>query len=254
MKNDHSLWIVPDAHVTPQYDLGDFARFAALGEYLRGRAKRGDALVCLGDFADMPSLSSYERGTRGAEGKRYRDDVEAAKHACKVTFRGMPGVEKHMLLGNHENRINKATATDPAMHGKLSTDDLGYGEVFGKVHPFLAPLSLRGFAFSHYFASGIMGRPIGGENAAASLLSKLHVSAVAGHSHLLDLAVRTSPDGRKLHGIVAGCYAHPKYAEGWCAATRHMWWSGIVRVGQRCERGGWLVTSVEAIGAGEILR
>lgn len=250
-----SLWIVPDAHATPEYDGdGDSPRFVALGDYLRRRSAKGDAILCLGDFADMPSLATQEKGTRRAEGRRYADDVACAKKAAGVVFSGLPGREKVMLLGNHEHRIDRAAQEDPKMHRTISCADLGYGRHFDSVLSFLQVAKVRGFAASHYFASGVMGRPIGGASPATSLLNKLHCSAVAGHSHLLDLAVQTMPTGDKLYGIVAGCYAHPKYAEAWCAATRQMWWSGIVRVGQVREREGWTVTSVEAIGAEEILR
>ncbi len=254
MSRDQSLWVVPDCHATPEYDGDDLGRFEALGDFLRSRAKKGDALVCLGDFADMPSLSAYDKGKRSAEGRRYNDDVRVAMEAARAAFGGLKGVESHMLMGNHEDRIDRAASQDPALHGKLDVSDLGYERLFDHVHPFLKVVGVRGVAFSHYFASGVMGRPIGGASPANSLLNKLHCSAVAGHSHLLDVAVQTRPTGEKVWGVVAGCYTHPDYSEGWCASTRHMWWSGIVRLSQRHGRDGWKIVGVEAIGAEEILR
>ena len=45
---------------------------------------------------------------------------------------------------------------------------------------------------------------------AANLINKLHQSCVAGHSHIQDVSVRTAADGKKMLGIVAGCYTHPE--------------------------------------------
>jgi hypothetical protein len=245
-----SLWVIPDAHATPQYDGDDVERFKALGEYLRWNTGRRDDVLCLGDFADMPSLSSYDRGRRSFEGRRYQDDIEVARRACKAAFSGLRVSRKLMLLGNHEARIDTATQASPELEGKLSVKDLGYDAYFDRVVPYLGVAKVAGFAASHYFASGVMGRPIGGVSPGNAMLHKLHCSAIAGHSHLLDLAVQTKPTGDKIYGIVAGCFVHPDYSESWCAATRGMWWSGILRIGLgRGDR----VTTVEAIGSEEIL-
>ena len=43
--------------------------------------KQPEKIICIGDFADMSSLSSYDRGTKSFEGRRYVKDIEAAKEA-----------------------------------------------------------------------------------------------------------------------------------------------------------------------------
>ena len=55
-----------------------------VGNYLV--EKKPDVVVCIGDFADMPSLSSYDRGKRAAENQRYQYDIEAARDAMEKTF------------------------------------------------------------------------------------------------------------------------------------------------------------------------
>ena len=67
-----NLLIIGDPHAHPDYDND---RFTALGEYIV--KEQPEHIICLGDMADMPSLSSYDRGTRGFEGRRYKNDVEA---------------------------------------------------------------------------------------------------------------------------------------------------------------------------------
>jgi len=54
-----NLLIIPDAHAAPGYDN---ERFKAVGQYLI--RERPEHVVCLGDWADLPSLSSYDKGTK----------------------------------------------------------------------------------------------------------------------------------------------------------------------------------------------
>ena len=60
------------------------------------------------------------------------------------------------------------------------------------------------------------------------LLTKLGMSAIAGHSHLYDEKIATRADGKKMMALVAGCYVHPDMVEGWNRDTAHMWWNGCV--------------------------
>src|SRR5262249_49481737 len=57
-----------------------FNHLRAAGNYIA--AKRPDVIVCIGDFADMPSLSTHDApGSRQAEMQRYQADIDAAKWA-----------------------------------------------------------------------------------------------------------------------------------------------------------------------------
>ena len=75
------LLIIGDPHAHPDYDN---KRFTALGKYIL--KTKPDIIVCLGDFADMPSLSSYDKGTKGFEGRRYKKDVNAVIDAQEKLF------------------------------------------------------------------------------------------------------------------------------------------------------------------------
>lgn len=111
-----------------------------------------------------------------------------------------------MTLGNHENRINRAVDNDPKIEGLISVKDLGY-EGFGwEVYPFLDVVVIDDIAYSHYFPTGIAGRPATTANAQ---LSKKHMSCVAGHQQGLQIATAHRADGRRLTSIIAGsCYEH----------------------------------------------
>jgi len=59
-------FILPDCQVKPGVPLNHLewaGRFVV--------DKRPEVVVCLGDFADMPSLSSYDVGKKSFEGRRY---------------------------------------------------------------------------------------------------------------------------------------------------------------------------------------
>jgi hypothetical protein len=189
--------------------------------------EKPDVIVCLGDLADMPSLSSYDKGTKGFEGRRYKADLAATHDAVHRLRLGRSDSRRIMLLGNHEARIDRTVSMHPELEGTMSTDDLGYQDQFDVV-PYEDAAVICGFSMAHHFASGVGGRPISGSGVAAQMSRLLMTSAVVGHNHVLDLAERTRPDGSKVVSLSAGCFVHPRSREGWNRATHHMWWSGVI--------------------------
>ena len=61
-----------------------------------------------------------------------------------------------------------------------------------------------------------------------ALITKLHCSAVQGHTHVYNHAEQTRPDGQKIFGLSAGWFSHPDYTETWCADTEYQWWRGVI--------------------------
>lgn len=133
-----------------------------------------------------------------------------------------------MCLGNHEDRILRAVNTSPELDGTIGIGDLQYEKFGWKLTDFKSCLSIEGIVFSHYFTTGVSGRPISSLHIGHQLISKLHCSAVQGHSHMYNHAEQTRPDGQKVFGLSAGCYSHPKYSESWCRDTEHQWWRGVI--------------------------
>lgn len=208
-------FFIPDVQARPG---DDFTFLSRIGQYIAD--KKPDVIVCGGDFADMPSLSSYDVGKRQYEGRRYRADVEAtqtAMYALLEPVQSLQFVQRRnrkkvysprmvMTLGNHENRINRAVDNDPKIEGLISVDDLAYSEFGWEVHPFLSVVVIDGVAYSHYFPTGVAGRPATTANAQ---LSKKHMSCVAGHQQGLQIATAHRADGKRLTSIIAGsCYEH----------------------------------------------
>lgn len=225
-----SVVILPDSHAHPEYDN---ERYTLLGRYLRDNPP--DLLVDIGDFADMPSLSSYDKGRRSFEGRRYRRDVDAAIDAqeklAHAAGHAWSRIDKVRTLGNHDGeRIARLTQERSELDGLVSVDDLRSKDYGWKVYPFMVPFIADAIAYQHYFATGVSGRPISGDGIGKTLLSKNYHSSVQGHSHVFDMAERTRADGQKMFGLSVGCFAHPDMIEGWNTATEKLWWRGIVRL------------------------
>jgi hypothetical protein len=208
-------FVLPDVQAKPDMD---FSYLGRIGKYLT--EKQPEKIICIGDFADMESLSSYDVGKKSFEGRRYVKDIEAARTAME-TFLGpinqYNAVQKKngkkqykpeliLTLGNHENRINRAVNDDPKLDGVLSLDDLGYADFGWTVHPFLDVVVVDGVAYSHYFVTGVAGRPA---TTARQQLLKKHMSCVAGHQQGLQIFTDHRADGVMLTSIIAGsCYEH----------------------------------------------
>jgi len=198
--------VIPDTQAKPGVDC---RYLGAIGRYIA--EKRPEVIVHLGDHADMPSLSSYDRGKRAFEGRRYTKDIAAAQKAMDTLMTPIAHAKgykprKVLLLGNHEHRINRAANDTPELEGLISTADLKYSSYGWEVYPFLEVVVIRDIAFSHYFTTGVMGRPA---TTAAALLNKKHMSCVAGHQQGFQMATANRADGKMLTAIIAGsCYEH----------------------------------------------
>lgn len=225
--------VIPDAHAKPNQDM---RRFDWLGQIIVDTLP--DVIICIGDLGDMPSLSSYDRGTKGFEGRRYHLDCEAVHEAQRrimapiAEYNAKRKYKKYnprfvMIIGNHENRINRAINADQILDGTISVADLKYEEFGWEVHDFLEEVEIDGVTYSHYFVSGVMARPIGGEHPATMLLNKRHKSCTAGHLHLADWSQRTTAGGKHIMGMLCGCYLEDD-EEYVPVSVNQMWWKGLV--------------------------
>lgn len=231
-----SILVIPDAHVRP--GVGN-DRFEWLGKFIVDR--KPDIVVCLGDFSDMESLSSYDKGKKSFEGRRLKKDIESCinaqfklftplseynakqKENHKVTYKP----ELHMCLGNHDAaRISRAIQASPELDGILSINDLQYKEFGWHVHDFLKPVILEGISFSHYYQSGVLGKSIGGVSPARMILTKMLMSCIAGHAHIRDYSEYTRIDGKRIQCLVAGCFFdhEEEYTTGY---VNSLWWRGV---------------------------
>lgn len=227
-----TILVIPDVQCTKDTPT---VHLKQLGKYIV--KKQPDYIVCIGDFADMESLSSYDVGKKDFEGRTYQADVQATHRNMqellsplfRLQFQQIRNRKKvyrpemHLTLGNHENRINKAINMDRKLDGLISVDDLNYEVMGWQVHPFLEVIQLEGIAFSHYFASGAMARPA---STAAAQLNKQHMSCIAGHQQGISIATGRRADGALLTSIIAGSfYLHDEHYMG-AQGNKH--WRGAL--------------------------
>jgi hypothetical protein len=218
--------IVPDSHAHPDFSN---KRYDWLGKLIAD--VKPDVVINLGDMADMHSLCSYDKGTKGYDTRRYQDDLSAAQEASERLLAPLKRRKKKLprlvlTLGNHEDRINRCIKYDSVMlDGTISTRDLGYEDQGWEVHPLSEPVIIDGIAYRHHHTAGIMDKPISGVNHARSMLMKGHMSCTVGHSHLYDTAEDMRFDGKRILALVAGCYVD--YPNDWAGRAQERWWSGI---------------------------
>lgn len=217
--------IIPDSHAKPGVSN---RRYEWLGRLIKDI--KPDVIVNIGDHADMESLSSYDRGTKGFEGRRYSKDILAAIDASERLEEAAGSAWRNartvMTVGNHEDRITRATNAQSELDGTISVDDLAYEEFYDEVHPFKSVARIDGINYCHYFTSGVMGRPIGGEHPAYQLVTKIHETSTQGHNHLLDYCRRTNSRGHPVLGLTVGCYFEHK--EEYAGPANRMYWRGII--------------------------
>lgn len=223
-------FILPDCQIKPGVPLEQLTWAG-----MHCAAKHPDVIICLGDFADMESLSSYDVGKKSFEGRRYTNDISVARQAMEMFLapirdeqaRLIRNKEKRwnprmvMTLGNHENRINRAIENDSKLEGLISTDDLGYNSCGWEVIPYLEVVVVDNIAYSHYFVSGVLGRPV---TSARMMLQKHHMSCVAGHQQGRDIAYGQAANGGRMTAIISGSYY--QHDEAYLTAQNNIHWRG----------------------------
>lgn len=226
--------VIGDTQIKPGVD---DRHMTWIGNYIPEQlAGRPTTIVHVGDHYDMPSLSSYDRGKKSMENRRYLADIKAGNKAFSLLNEPLKKYnegrkeedqwwpERHFLLGNHENRIERAIEADATLEGVMSYDDFNLKEWGWTVHPFLEIFERDGVSYSHYFYNPNTGRPYGGENLETRLKTIGH-SFVMGHQQGLKMAMRHVGKTRH-HGLVNGsCYLHD---ENYLGPQGNAYWRGIV--------------------------
>lgn len=224
---------IPDSQVKKGVSL-DYLGW--VGEYIV--RKMPDVVVHAGDFCDVESLSSYDKGKRSAEGRRVQEDIDIAKKAMKILLGPLRKLQAEqrvngekvysprlvLTLGNHEFRIERHVEANPELYGFLSIDSLGYKEAGWEVIDYLKPITIDGVSYCHYFTNSMTGKPLGGN--ALGMLKTLGTSFTQGHAQKLDVATRSLPaTGQTQWALIAGaCYDHEESYKG----MHNDHWKGII--------------------------
>lgn len=189
---------------------------------------RPDVIVVMGDWFDMPSLSTHDAaGSLHMEGARYEDDVEAGNVALERFMQPIKDEmarlvrnkekqwrpELHFLTGNHEQRIERAINADPKWAGTAGYHHLRIKQHGFTVHDFLSVLDIDGILYSHYFYRPLSGRPYSG--ALETRIKHVGRSFTQGHEQILASTIFPLATGEVRRGLVAGaCYLHDERYKG----------------------------------------
>jgi hypothetical protein len=200
-------------------------------------------IVHVGDHWDMPSLSTYDKGTARAEGKTYLDDIEAGNQAMDMFMKPIRAAQERQrrrfgprssrvwrprlvfCLGNHEQRIMRHVNYNPELRGQLGYHSFNLVRHGWEVHDFLKPVVIDGVSYQHYVPHPNTGKPWGG--AAERRLTAIGFSHTAGHEQGKKSAERYLQDGKTVHRnlIVGSYYLHDEEYKG-KMGNHH--WRGII--------------------------
>lgn len=209
-----TIFVIGDTQVKQGISL-DYIHW--VGNYIA--KKKPDIIVNIGDWYDMQSLSSYDKGQLSAEGRRVKADIEAGDNALGIIEGYIQAVKgynprKVVTLGNHEDRIDRFVSTHPEFEGFIGTDKLAFTTHGWEVFKFLTPVNICGINFVHYVQNVMTGKPLGGT--VVSMLKTIGESFVMGHKQVLEHTLRYLPlSGKPQIGIIVGaCYAHSEGYKG----------------------------------------
>lgn len=219
--------VISDYHASLERDN---SRGVLLGKLIADL--RPDVLVQLGDFSDMASLSSHDKGYKSSTYKREvehsLDAQEKLFHWSRKAKKGRPTT--YWFDGNHEDRITRTITVAPELAGALDLKHLRMPRAWDEYIPYRGNYpgtkSIHGVEYMHYAVAGVSGRPIGGERHAHSLVSKRLTTSVVGHSHVFDLHVKVRGDGSKVMGLSCPCAMD--YKASWAGQSGDVWSQGVV--------------------------
>jgi hypothetical protein len=223
------ICVVPDCQVKPDVPL-DHLLYA--GKYIAD--KKPDVIVQIGDFWDMESLCSYDKGKTSFEGRRYKKDIESGNLAMDLFLQPIKaeinrlkvGKKKQwrprfvFTMGNHEYRIERAVEYDSILEDTIGYQDLNLED--WEVYDYLKPVVIEGVAFAHFFTTGVMGRPV---TSARALLVKKMMSCVMGHVQDRDIAYGKRADNVRLTGLFSGMFN--QHDEAYLGNQGNDSWKGI---------------------------
>lgn len=191
--------VIPDTQVRPGVNT-DHMEWA--GNFIQH--KQPNVIIMIGDWWDMPSLSMYDKGKAAFEGRRYVHDIKAGRDAMERLLAPIKYKPRLVFcLGNHEARIQRVVDMNAEYQGKFDLEDMGLRDYGWEVIPFLQPIEISGVLYSHYFTSGVLGRPV---SSAAAMLRDQQQSCTQGHVQHADCAMHKKTQQR---GLFCGTfYSH----------------------------------------------
>lgn len=197
--------------------------------------KQFDIIVQVGDWADMPSMSSYDKGKASFEGRRLTKDWDAFRASVDAFMKPWAGKRYQPRLvyteGNHEFRLKRAMDNQPELVGSLPDPCAYLAERGWETHEYLKVARVEGVLVSHLFPRTLTGRVTSGSlkfgsPSANHMIRSNMASCLAGHKPGFDYSTVPGPGGKSLHGLIAGSfYLH---SEAYLGPGGDLQWKGVV--------------------------
>lgn len=196
-----------------------------------------EVIVLIGDWWDMHSLSSYDRGTKKAEGARYQEDINAGIRAMKQMLEPVwlynikqkqqkaRQYKPRMVftLGNHEERIMRHVNANPVLAGKIGYQDLKLEQYGFEVYDFLDPVIIDGVEYVHFVQNRNSYNPKASSKAS---MEQTKMSVTQGHRPCLDIHTCWADDKGMMWSITCGSSYLDN--EDFKRAQGNQHWRGIV--------------------------
>jgi hypothetical protein len=221
-------FMIPDTQIKPGVPL---YHLEWIGQYLVDNPP--DRLIMIGDWYDVPSLSSYDRGKKSFEGRRLAADLDAGHRALELmegplnrrnaalrkSKKAPIRMDKHVTWGNHEHRIARTVENVPELDGLIGVHILDeFWQARGwNTHQYTEVIDLDGVWYSHCFLTELTGRALG--SMASTMLKQVGHTMTQGHRQTYEVACRYV-GGKMQRALIAGaCYLHDEQYKGPTRAT-----------------------------------
>jgi len=215
--------IIPDCHAAPGQDL---RRFTWLGRMIADL--QPTKVVSLGDWYSLDSLCQHRTLAERSQDRTVEEIKagEMALAALEAEIAGKWDGQKHIVLGNHDDRLRQLTNDAPWLEGMFNVGAAHEARGW-QVYDYLKPFRLDGIWYQHYLSARGGFRAISGKFHALRLLERTMFaeSVVVGHSHQFKHWTEANLQGKRVHGLVAGCYL--EHIEDYAGEDNHTWWRGI---------------------------
>ena len=174
---------IGDSHDGP--DISSKDRFYAMGRY--AAENEVTKIVQIGDFCSMDSMSSHDPNwtIKGQQKPSFNEDVESFRLALEAFDAGLGSavIDKHVTLGNHEDRISRFVNNTPEVSEMLFEKIYEILDAFGWTYsPYGEFFFIGDVGFTHVPLNQ-MGKPYGGMNSENAIARDSLHDVVYGHTH-----------------------------------------------------------------------
>ena len=177
--------VIGDLHQDPRHPerleiLTWIARYAS--------RERFEHIVQIGDWSTWDSVNQHDKNDTFAARfkpsiKADMDNLQASLTAWRLGMAPDYKPRQTIVLGNHENRVERFENANPESHGMFTlARDQMFLQFGWKTRPYGEIMYLEGVGYTHHPVNG-SGRAFGGETGPVRAANKTTVSMVSGHTH-----------------------------------------------------------------------